>query len=288
MNNRLGFPITVLSLLLLVAILASSCAPRSQPVETEEAKINVVVSILPQAYFVRRVGGDRVEVTVIVPPGASPATYEPSASQMRSLAQADLYIRIRVPFEEAWMGKIAAANPDMLIIDSSEGIERIGGKDPHIWLSPRLVKLQVQAIYKGLVEVDPENKALYAQNRDQFIADLEALDVEIAEVLAQVRGKKFMVFHPVWSYFARDYGLQQIAIEVEGKEPSAAELAALIETAKTEGIKAIFVQPQFSSKTAETIARQIGAQVVYVDPLAEDWMDNMRLVAETFAQALGK
>ena len=258
MNNRLGFPITVLSLLLLVAILASSCAPRSQPVETGEAKIRVVVSILPQAYFVRRVGGDRVEVTVIVPPGASPATYEPSASQMRSLAQADLYIRIRVPFEDAWMGKIAAANPDMLIIDSSEGIERIGGKDPHIWLSPRLVKLQAQAIYKGLVGVDPENKAIYAQNRDQFIADLEALDVEIAEVLAQVRGKKFMVFHPVWSYFARDYGLQQIAIEVEGKEPSAAELAALIETAKTEGIKAIFVQPQFSSKTAETIARQIG------------------------------
>ncbi|HEY66831.1 MAG TPA: zinc ABC transporter solute-binding protein, partial [Thermoflexia bacterium] len=249
-------------------------------------KVRVVVSILPQAYFVERIGGDRVEVTVMVPPGASPATYEPTAGQMRDLSQADVYVRIRVPFEEAWMDKIAAANPGMLIVDSSAGIERIGGKDPHIWLSPRLVKVQAENIYQGLIEVDPEHAGFYAQNKEQFVADLDALDAEIAETLAGAKGKKFMVFHPAWSYFARDYGLEQIPVEVEGKEPSAAELAELIETAKTNDIEVIFVSPQFSTRSAETIARQIGGKVVFVDPLARDWMNNLRSVARTLAQEM--
>jgi len=253
-----------------------------------EGKVRIVVSILPQAYFVERIGGDRVEVTVMVPPGASPATYEPTASQMRDLSRADVYIRIRVPFEEAWMDRIAAVNPSMLIVDSSTDIERIGGKDPHIWLSPRLVKIQAENIYQGLAEVDPEHADFYAQNKEQFIKDLDALDAEIADLLSGVKGKKFMVFHPSWSYFAQDYGLEQIPVEIEGKEPSAAELAELIEIAKTNDIKVIFVAPQFSTRSAETIARQIGGQVVFVDPLARDWMNNLRAVAKAFAQGLGE
>jgi len=287
MRVRLKTQVVVFGTLIVLALALNLAGCTSTATPTAAGgKVRVVVSILPQAYFVERIGGDRVEVTVMVPPGASPATYEPTAGQMRDLSQADVYVRIRVPFEEAWMDKIAAANPGMLIVDSSAGIERIGGKDPHIWLSPRLVKVQAENIYQGLIEVDPEHAGFYAQNKEQFVADLDALDAEIAETLAGVKGKKFMVFHPAWSYFARDYGLEQIPVEVEGKEPSAAELAELIETAKTNDIEVIFVSPQFSTRSAETIARQIGGKVVFVDPLARDWMNNLRSVARTLAQEM--
>ena len=273
------------SIILTLAIVVSGCASKPQPTE---GKIRIMVSILPQAYFVKRIGGDKVEVTVMVPPGANPATYEPTASQMKALVQAKMYVRIRVPFEYAWMDRIAAANRHMLIVDSTEGIERIGGKNPHIWLSPRLVKIQVENIYAGLLQIDPANKDFYARNKEEFLKELDALDKELAETLAGVKGGRFMVFHPAWSYFARDYGLEQIPIEIEGKEPSAAELARLIEMAKTNGIKVIFVQPQFSSKSAEAIAQQIGGKVVSIDPLAGDWANNLRNVAQTFAQALSE
>jgi len=272
------------SIILTLAIVVSGCASKPQPTE---GKIRIMVSILPQAYFVKRIGGDKVEVTVMVPPGANPATYEPTASQMKALVQAKMYVRIRVPFEYAWMDRIAAANRHMLIVDSTKGIKRIED-NPHIWLSPRLVKIQAENIYQGLAQVDPANKDFYAQNKEEFLRELDILDREIAETLTGVRGRKFMVFHPSWTYFARDYGLEQIPIEIEGKEPSAAELARLIEMAKTNGIKVIFVQPQFSSKSAEAIAQQIGGKVVSIDPLAGDWANNLRNVAQTFAQALSE
>ena len=272
------------SIILTLAIVVSGCASKPQPTE---GKIRIMVSILPQAYFVKRIGGDKVEVTVMVPPGANPATYEPTASQMKALVQAKMYVRIRVPFEYAWMDRIAAANRHMLIVDSTKGIKRIED-NPHIWLSPRLVKIQAENIYQGLAQVDPANKDFYAQNKEEFLRELDILDREIAETLTGVKGRKFMVFHPSWTYFARDYGLEQIPIEIEGKEPSAAELARLIEMAKTNGIKVIFVQPQFSSKSAEAIAQQIGGKVVSIDPLAGDWANNLRNVAQTFAQALSE
>ena len=272
------------SIILTLAIVVSGCASKPQPTE---GKIRIMVSILPQAYFVKRIGGDKVEVTVMVPPGANPATYEPTASQMKALVQAKMYVRIRVPFEYAWMDRIAAANRHMLIVDSTKGIKRIED-NPHIWLSPRLVKIQAENIYQGLAQVDPANKDFYAQNKEEFLRELDILDREIAETLTGVKGRKFMVFHPSWTYFARDYGLEQIPIEIEGKEPSAAELARLIEMAKTNGIKVIFVQPQFSSKSAEAIAQQIDGKVVSIDPLAGDWANNLRNVAQTFAQALSE
>lgn len=281
---RAQLRVLAVNIIMMLAIVGSGCTSKPQ---LTGGKIRVAVSILPQAYFVERIGGDKVEVTVMVPPGANPATYEPTASQMRALAQAKMYIRIRVPFEEAWMDRIAAANRHMLILDSTEGIKRIED-NPHIWLSPRLVKIQAENIYQGLAQVDPANSNFYAQNKEEFLRELDTLDREIAETLAGLKGRKFMVFHPSWAYFARDYGLEQIPIEIEGKEPSATELARLIETARANGIKVVFVQPQFSSKSAEAIARQIGGKVVPIDPLAREWADNLRDVARTFAQALGE
>jgi len=245
-----------------------------------------MVSIVPQKYFVERIGGDKVNVSVMAGPGFSPATYEPRPSQIEKLSETQMYVRIGVPFEEAWIGRIAAASESMFIVDQSEGIERIGGTDPHVWLSPRLVKVQAQQIFDALVELDPDNETFYGANLEAFLADLDELDASIQQALAALESRKFMVFHPAWSYFARDYDLEMIPVQIEGSDPSAAEMADLIRTARENDIKVIFAQPEFSVESAQTIAEEIGGEVLLISPLAPDWMDNLQRVAYTFAQVL--
>jgi zinc transport system substrate-binding protein len=288
------------------ALPLSGCSQRPTPTSTAE-KLQIMVSILPQKYFVERIGGEDVSVEVMVEPGASPATYEPKPQQLQALSKADAYVSIGVPFENAWMNRISAANREMLIVDTTQGIERmpmaahIHGEqeeeihtdeefnpDPHIWLSPQLVKVQAQTIYKALVQLIPEQTATYQANLESFLADIEALDRELRESLSGLDQRKFMVFHPAWGYFARDYGLEMITIEVGGTEPSAAELAALIAEAKEENIKVIFAQPEFSTRNAEIIARQIGGEVLLLDPLAPNWLENLRHVSQTLAQVLSQ
>jgi len=266
------------------AMMACASPPEAEPGVHSDA-IRVWVSIVPQKYFVERVGADRVHVEVMVPPGFSPAAYEPKPNQIEGLAEAELYVRIGVPFEATWMPRIEAANEDMLVVDQSDGIERIG-EDPHIWLSPRLVKAQARTIYEALAELDREHEAYYRTNLDAFVRDLEDLDAQIELTLSGLSTRKFMVFHPAWSYFARDYDLEMIPVQVEGSEPSAAEMAELIRTARANNIKVVFAQPEFSTESAQTIAREIGGEVLLISPLAPDWMDNLRRVAETFAKVL--
>jgi len=204
------------------------------------------------------------------------------------------------------MDRFRSVNPDMLVVDTSAGIERMplpgahehdpgeptgddhGGAalDPHIWLSPRLVKVQAQTIRDALVQVDPEYRVTYDANLQGLLKDIDALDAEIRAMLATKSRRRFIVFHPSWGYFARDYGLEQIPVEVGGQEPSAAELAELISLARQEGIRVILAQPEFSTQAAETIAREIDGQVVLISPLAPDWLDNMRRLANALAQAL--
>jgi zinc transport system substrate-binding protein len=272
------------------------------------------VSIVPQKYFVERIGGDLVSVSVMVEPGASPATYEPKPEQLKALSSAAAYFSIGVPFEEAWLDKIAAANDDMVMVDTIAGIERIpieahhhheeeeeheeeggeeqdhekGAPDPHVWLSPELVEVQAQTIYEALVDLDPAHETEYTENLAAFIADIDALQADIKATLSGLASNKFMVFHPAWGYFAHEFGLEQIPVEVGGQEPSAQELAHLIEEAKEEDIRVIFAQPEFSTQDAETIAQEIGGEVLLVSPLAPNWLDNMRTVTQTFADALGK
>lgn len=276
------------AVLLVAATLLTGCG---QPVAQQSAAtLQVTVSILPQRTFVERIGGEHVEVNVMVLPGESPATYEPSPAQLRALSEADAYVSIGVPFERAWLDRIASANTEMMIVDTTEGIERIGGSenpDPHIWLCPSLVKVQARTIHEALVSLDPEHAEDYTANLDVFLADIDALDADIRRTLADVEPRRFMVFHPSWAYFARDYGLEMIPIEAGGQEPSAAELGTLIARAQEEQIKVIFAQPEFSTEAAETIAAEIGGEVLLISPLAEDWLENMRRVAETLAQRLG-
>lgn len=266
--------------------------------QANERPLAVAVSILPEKYFVERIGGSHVDVTVLVGPGQSPATYEPTPRQMAGLGQAKIYFRIGVAFEDAWMGRIRSANPAMRVVDLRRGIrlramERPGGpvgedgmKDPHVWTSPPLVKLMVGHICDALITADPAHAADYEAGCRAFRADLDQLDATIRATLASVASRRFMVFHPSWGYFADSYGLQQIPIEVEGKEPGARSLNRIITEARQDRIKVIFVQPQFSRRTAEVVARAIGARVVEADPLAENYVDNLRKVAQAFAAAM--
>jgi zinc transport system substrate-binding protein len=263
----------------------------------------VFVSILPQKFFVQQIGGDLFDVEVMVRPGASPATYEPKPSQMAKLSSSSAYLAIGVPFESNWLAKFSAVNPAMNIVHTERGITKIsmeehlhdaeghiaehGGDhsdrtvlDPHVWLSPVLVKKQAKIIMDTLVKISPEHTTLFDANHQAFVGKLDALDGELRSLFSTKEGMQFMVFHPSWGYFAREYGLKQVAIEMEGKEPKPAELLELIRFARKNGIRVIFVQRQFSAKKASVVAREIGGRVVTVDPLAENWFDNLRHVAK--------
>jgi zinc transport system substrate-binding protein len=275
-NNLIIFVAS--SLVILSVIIFIVANNKKTVLNNTNEKIDIMVSILPQIDFVENIGKDKISVSVMIPPGFSPATYEPSIEQLKKLSKADLYIRIgHIPFEKTQMKKLEDLNPEMKIIDSSEGIEIYKG-DPHIWLSPKLVKIQVENIYQVLAEIDPENKSFYENNKNEYLAKLDNLDFELKNAFSKIKGKKILVFHPAFGYLARDYGFEQIAIEIDGKEPSAENLANIIDTAKKENIKTIFVQKQFSSKNAEAIATQINGTVVPLDPLAKDYVENLKRI----------
>lgn len=274
--------------------------------------LSVFVSIAPQQYFVRRIGGSLVQTVVMVPPGFSPHSYEPKPKQMRALAQAAAYFAIGVEFEKAVLPKIKALHPDLKIVRTDSGIDKVPmldryhlhehdpghgqnrrdpdhgrqkGLDKHIWLAPDLVRIQAQNILQALRELQPSNAAAFESNHAAFMTDLDRLDADIKQILGKERDSAFLVFHPAWGYFARQYGLRQIPVEVEGKEPKARDLQGLIDKARAERIRVVFVSPQFSTRTAETIAKAINGQVVPVNPLAADWLENMRMVADKFRRA---
>ncbi|MFA0888089.1 MAG: metal ABC transporter solute-binding protein, Zn/Mn family [Synergistales bacterium] len=251
--------------------------------------VKVFVSIPPQKYFAERVGGNRVQVSVLIPPGADPHTFEPRPAVMVELSRARAWFTIGVPFEDNLLPRVSSMNPELAIVRTEEGIARVEsaheGADPHIWLSPRLVKRQAENILAGLVRADPAGEKVYRSNARRFQAELDALGREFGTLFASVRDKSFLVFHPSWGYLAADYGLRQMAIEVEGKEPKGEDLSRIIESARGKRIRVIFVEPQFSSRAAATIAESIGAKVVTADPLAANWADNLRKVARGFSQA---
>jgi len=266
------------------------------------SKLSVYVSILPQKYFVQQICKELADVQVMVPAGANPATYEPKPRQMAAISKARIYFSIAVPFENAWLKKIAGTNPDMAVIPTDRGIQKLpmavhhhheeqappehGTLDPHIWLSPPLVMIQARTILEAMQAVDPVHRSVYESNFRAFISQLSDLDAELRDIFTGSAGRQFMAFHPSWGYFAQAYGLKQAPIEIEGKEPKPAHLRELIEHAREDGIQAVFVQPQFSARSAKLIAGEIGAQVIIADPLAEDWAENLRAVARKFESAL--
>lgn len=268
-----------------------------------EDRINIAVSILPQKYFVEKIGGSYVSVVVIVPRGASPATYEPRPSQMIKLSKCSTWFAIGVPFERAHLKRMTSGIPSLRVVHTDENVklysmEKLDEEethhdgihdhayDPHIWLSPSNVILQARTIALELSRVDKARQNVYMENYIRFVTELADLDRAILQELSPCKGRAFLTFHPFWGYFARDYGLKQITIESEGKEPGPRELGEILKTVRSKQISTVFVEPQFSKNAAQTIAKTIGAEVAELDPLAEDWDYNLRKVASAIRKAL--
>jgi zinc transport system substrate-binding protein len=281
----------LLVLLLLVPLL-SGCVSQKETT----AQIKVATTIIPLGEFVHAVGGDRVSVTVLVPPGAEPHTFEPSPSQIREVADADIYAENGAGLE-SWMDSILNVNPRMLVVDTSKGVSLTAGTsetgsggriamDPHIWLSPRDAVFQVRNICDGLTRVDPAGKDYYANNRDNYIIKLKELDAYLNSTFEGSKKKKFVVLHPAWTYFARDYGLTQIAIDVEEKEPGPRYLTEVVNAALANNITTVFVEPQYNPKMAEVISKEINGKVVSIDDLAPNYIENLKSVGEKIAESL--
>lgn len=302
-----------------VILLLAACQPAGSPAESDVGSLLVTVSVLPQAYFIERIGDETVTVNVMVGPGEDPHTYEPKPEQMRALSDSQLFFTIGTEYEGAWLPRFRDVNPEMTIIDSAAGITRMMetlphthdheddahdyeaddhdddhepehevGLDPHVWLSPSNGRIIARNIYTALAAASPENEAMFKANFDALIVDIDDLDNRITQTLAGITQRNFMVYHPAWGYLAAEYDLTQIPIQRGGTDPSASELASMIDQALAENIRVIFVQPTFSAANAQAIAAEIGGEVAMVDPLSRDWLDNLANAAEAFASALGQ
>jgi len=256
------------------------------------AQLHVAVSILPQQTFLQAIAGDKVNITLMVKPGNSPHTYEPKPSQMISIAKADLYLSMDVEFEHVWLPKFKNLNKKMAVYSLTTNILKmpIGNDhhanhlDPHVWTSPHNVKIIVQNIYHILITLDPKNQNYYQQNLIHFLAHIKQTDQEIKRILLSLNNNRsFMVFHPSWGYYAKEYNLTQIAVEVSGKNPKPREIVSLIKKAKKAQVSAIFTQPEFSDSSAKIIAKELKIPVVKVSPMAINWAENLLSITKSIA-----
>lgn len=286
--------------MILRPLLAGAClavATWPCPSGAADAPLDVWVSILPQAEIVQRVGGSGVRVQILVQPGHSPTTYEPTPRQLAALWDADLLIKIGVPFERSLLAKVAALHPALKIVDASQGIrlEPIedghgdhdhGGLDPHIWLDPTLVKVQAATVRDALCGLATDHCAAFDANLAAYQTELDEVDQRVSAILKPMAGRSLHVFHPAYGYFTRRYGLHQAAVEVAGKEPSPRQMAAFVDEARRAGAEVLFVQPQFLGRGAQSVAEAMGCEIVELDPLAPDLTANLERMAVRIAAAL--
>ncbi len=276
-----------------------------QPCVYGKDKLNIVTSIGPLAWFIENIGGNRVDVTTLIPPGGNPHTYEPTPRQMNILSKANLYVKAGsgIEFELMWMKKLESFNKKMPVCDASYGIRLMdmktnhhedndkpregnkfghsqhSGKDPHIWLSPVNAVIIARNILKSLSGIDPAGTDYFAENTTKLVRELNNLKQRIGTELKDIKNRRFYVVHPAWGYFAKDFDLEQVPIEYLGKEPTPARLEGLIKNARKQNIRAIFSSPQFSKKSAEVIAREINGKVLFIDPMAHDYLKNLEHTA---------
>jgi len=273
--------------LLLAAMLlvgATSCAPTEGG---DDSTLSVVVTIPPVADFVHSVGREHVDVTLMVPAGASPHTYEPTPGQMVEVSNADVYVKVGsgVEFEIVWLDKLLSQNQDISLVDCSEGIT-IVSNDPHVWNSPVLAMQMVENIVAGLSSADPTNRDIYEANGEAYLGDLAVLNDEIVEQLGEASNRHFLIYHPSFAYFAAEYDLVQLAIEHHGKPPTPQVLQTSIDAAREHSLQYVFAAPQLATDNAQSVAEAIDGSVEFLDPLADTYISNMRAVAEAIAQEL--
>lgn len=282
-----------------LVLLSLGChAPEKTAAETGVPR--VFVSIAPQAFFVEELAGDLVQTEVLAPPDASPATYEVTPRQMERLSRAAAYFRIGVPFERALAPRIEANCPNLRVVRMHQDValremghgghehagHHHGGEDPHVWLDPVRAKQLAENTARVLAEVLPEARQTLQDNLDGLKTRLDNLHQDIKELLAPVRGKTLYVYHPAYGYFAGRFGLRQKAVEHEGKSPNLGNIEAIADAIREEHAGALFVQPQFSTDTAEAVARAAEVELVQLDPLARAYIANLKHMAQQVRNAL--
>ena len=284
--------ILVIIIIIIAAVILGYMAEERTSSLNNTDKIGVIVSIGPQVEFVNAVGGDKVDVTLMVPSTADVHTYEPLPSQLSKVASAKMYVEIgsSVEFETNYMDKLKSSNPSMLVVNSSKGIQFLPAEDsdetidPHVWVSPKNAKIMVENIYEGLVQIDPSNKDYYQKNRDEYLAKLDELDQNTTKLLEN-RTKPILIYHPAFAYYARDYNLTIIGAMVNDEVPSPQRIARMVDVAQEDNITVVYQEPQYSSKVMESIASQIGGHVIMVDILNENYLESMKNIAEAFSKS---
>ncbi len=281
--------------LLLIALFG--CASRAKREKKENSV--VMVTIEPQRFFTEAIGGNNFMVKSMVPKGSSPETYDPTPRQLVGLTNSKAYLRIgHIAFEQSWMDRLTDNAPHMRVFDTSKGVEvihteehdhgdhqHVGGVEPHIWSSVVNARIIAQNTFKALCALDKEHEAEYLERYASLRHRIDSTDNIIRDLFSHSQvDHAFMIYHPALSYFARDYGLLQISIEEGGKEPSPAHLKELIDISKKEKIRVIFIQPEFDHRNAEIVAKQTGAKIVPINPLAYDWEKEMIHIAKSLCQ----
>jgi zinc transport system substrate-binding protein len=293
-------------LILIVAIVAGlsfiSCNNSVDKQNKDQGKIKVLVSISPQKYFVEKIGGKWVDVEVLIPTGTNPHLYDPTPGQLINVAGAAVYFyNGNLDFEKSWINNLIESNPNLIHVKLSDGIEMLAdpectghqeghshGVDPHTWLSPANARIIATHIKNTLCKQYPEHNSLFEANYNKLITEIAGLEKEIETKLSNLPNRKFMIFHPTLSYFAKQFGLEQISIEFEGKEPTPKHLKASIDLAKKSGIQTIFIQKEFDMNNASIIANELDGNLVQIDPLSEDWYDNLLFIANQISNSSKK
>lgn len=285
-------------ILLIIILTTSGCLNQESPENKEAEKIQAIVSIPPQREMVEEIGGEKVEVTVLVPPGVSPHSYDLLPSQIETISNADIYFKVGsgVEFELSNMEEIKSQNPELKIVDLSKNIkvkswdEHHGktvtnkiskeGKDQHIWMSPLNGIKMSENVYQALISIDPSNKEYYKQNLDEYTEKLQDLHKDIKQLLEPYENKSFLVYHPSFGYLGDTYNLTQIGIEEGGQKPGPEGISKVIDQAQRQDINVIFVSPQFDTSSAEVIANEINGEVVTANPLAGNYSNNLLEIAK--------
>lgn len=296
-------------LLIVMLVLALGCqSSRQKKSAGTEEKPKITVSIIPQKFFIEQIAGDMFDVNIMVPPGASPDDYEPTPKQLTQMVGSKVYFYVgHLGFEKSWMKRFTTNAPDVRFVSSSMGLDLLDGSacahdehddheghshsqgtDPHIWTSPENVKVMSRTMCTVLSEIYPEHKADFEKNLEAFVKKINEMDTRIRMGFNELESRSFMIYHPALAYFARDYFLIQHSIEYEGKSPSTAHMKKMVDLAKAEKMNTVFIQSQFESAKAEAIAKEIGATVVSIDPLAYDWLKETEEMATKLKRALSK
>lgn len=278
-------------LIIALTIILFSCnAPR---LDKEEI---LSVSIEPQKFFLETIVGNQYRINCVIPPGSNPENFDPTPAQMVSLGRSKAYFKVgHLSFENVWINKVKENNPALSIIDCSLNISTVDnvctehkhgvhdGTDPHIWSSPKTAAIIAKNMHDAVSELDPSNTDLYTRNLNKLLKEFVQTDSIVKKTLEKAPSKSFLIYHPALTYFSKEYGLNQFSIEHEGKEPSASQLKTLIDIAKENNIKVIFIQKEYNEKNARTIAKEIGAKVVPLDLLSYYWSEEIIKIAKALA-----